>query len=163
MLLPGEEQSSLCVPDAQGLLQFLPSLLHLQEEQSCSINTLGWCSTKLTHSSQLGKGELHLGPRCHHHLPLAPCAPRSASTERDPAWGRSPWSRSIGTRLPAPTAGSRTRLCAPPRDSQRHQSLSGSTKAQQLSECKSSGCAEQTHPLPFPHTHLSALRSASYA
>lgn len=37
----------------------------------------------------------------------------------------------------------------------------GSTKAQQLSECKSSGCAEQTHLFLFPHRHLSALRLAS--
>lgn len=65
--------------------------------------------------------------------------------ERDPSSGRSPWSRSICRRLPAPTAGSRTRLCAPLQDSQQHQSLSAEHKGQ-----KSSGSAAAPAALSKP-------------
>lgn len=81
-----------------------------------------------------------------------------------PAWGRSPWSRSICTQLPEPTAGSRTRLYAPLQDSQQHQSSSGKHKGQ-----NSSGSVKALAVLskpaqtpPLPQRNISTVRSGSY-
>lgn len=81
-----------------------------------------------------------------------------------PAWGRSPWSRSICTQLPEPTAGSRTQLYAPLQDSQQHQSSSGKHKGQ-----NSSGSVKALAVLskpaqtpPLPQRNVSTVRSGSY-
>lgn len=67
-----------------------------------------------------------------------------------PDQGCSPWSRSICTQLPEPTAGSRTQLYAPLQDSQQHQSLSTEHKRQNSSgSAKALAVPSKPPPPPF--------------
>ena len=74
------------------------------------------------------------------------------------ARGCSPWSRSICTQLPEPTAGSRTPLYAPLQDSQQHPSLSGEHKGQ-----NSSGSAKAPAVLSKPTPPPLSSKTSQYS